>query len=75
MTDHSALKLDCRWYRFDDAPAGSYGCLHSPDGEDQSVTVSWMPAARGQIPAHARVGYVCPIPELQAARKILDAAA
>lgn len=61
-----SLELDCRWYKFDDAPAGSYACVHAPDGKLEGAKLSWMPAARGQIPAHARIGMVLPIPELRA---------
>jgi hypothetical protein len=61
-----ALELDCRWYRFADAPAGSYACLWAKDGTMQSAEIAWMPLSRGQIPVNARVGMVLPIPELSA---------
>jgi hypothetical protein len=65
------LQLDCRWYRFADAPPGSYACVYAPDGTLETATVSWMPLARGQIPAKAQRGLVLPIPELSAARRAL----
>lgn len=62
-----SLELDCRWYKFEDAPAGSYACVHAPEGKLEGAKLSWMPLAREQITAHARVGMVLPIPELNAA--------
>jgi hypothetical protein len=58
------LQLDCRWYNFHDAPAGSYACVWAKDGTLQGAKLAWMPLARGQIPVHERVGLICPIPEL-----------
>ena len=50
------------------APAGSYACVHAPAGKLEGATLSWMPLMRGQIPPHARVGMVLPIPELNPER-------
>lgn len=50
------------WYRFEQAPAGSYACIWAPDGKLQGASLSWMPAARGQVPPHARRGLIMPIP-------------
>ena len=66
------MTLDCRWYKFDEAPPGSYACIHAPDGKLQGANLSWMPMARGQIPMEARRGFVLPIHELKAARAALD---
>lgn len=55
------MKFDGTWYRFDDAPPGSYACVHAPEGRLEGATLSWMPAARDQIPSRARRGLILPI--------------
>ena len=59
-----SLNRDCRWYRFADAPSGSYACLWAEDYTMQSAKIAWMPMVRGQIPPDKRVGMILPIPEL-----------
>lgn len=53
------------WVAFENAPAGSYACVHAPEGKLEGADLSWMPADRGQIPQHARRGMILPLPELK----------
>lgn len=58
------MRFEGTWYPFNEAPAGSYACVHAPDGKLEGAKLSWMPMERGQIPVHARRGLVLPIPEI-----------
>lgn len=54
-----------KWHRFQDAPAGSYACVHAPDNKLETASLSWMPAARGQVPQDAQRGMVLPLPNIE----------
>jgi hypothetical protein len=50
-----------KWHRFEDAPEGSYDCVHSPLGRFEDYRFRKMPRDRSRIPAQDCVGYILPL--------------